>query len=212
MQSQNSKLKSSHYKGGSDMELTQEQLQILRDLKKVVDSDDIRYKEIIKKNLIDNDLIIYLLNNKELEDAEADPSDYLGVNILPYFLIHPTQHNVQNFICYEVGFRELERYNSKMKLLQITFYVLCEEKNNIEKNTGIARHDLLGALIMDIFNWSNLFGSQIHCISDVPSVTDNDYATRTIIFEQITDNNLAKTRKGVTGIYPRTINAKESEN
>ncbi len=193
------------------MELTDKQIQILRDLKKNVDSDDIRYKEIIKQNLINNDLIIYLLNNKELEDTEADPSDYLGINILPYFLVHPTQHNVQNFICYEIGFREIERYNSKMKILQITFYILCEEKNNIEKLTGIARHDLIGALILDIFNWSNLFGGQIHCVSDLPSVTDSDYATRTIIFEQTTDNNLSKTRNGVTRIYPRTINAKESE-
>ena len=140
------------------MELTNEQIQFLRDLKNNVDSDNIRIKEIIKKSLINNNMIIYLLNNKELEEAEADPSDYLGVNILPAYLIHPTQHNVQNFICYEVGFKELERYNNKMKLLQITFYILCEEKNNIEKNTGIARHDLLGALILDIFNWSNLFG------------------------------------------------------
>ena len=192
------------------MELTQEQLQILRDLKKVPDSDDIRYKEIIKQNLINNDLIIYLLNNKELEEVEADPSDYLGVNILPMYLIHPTQYNVQNYICFEVGFKELQRYNNKMKILQITFYILCEEKNNIEKNTGIARHDLIGALILDIFNWSNLFGPQIHCISDLPGVTDNDYATRTIIFEQLTDNNLAKTRNGVTSIYPRTISATES--
>ena len=60
------------------MELTQEQIQELRNLKNLPDSDDIRYKEIIKKALIDNDLIIYLLNNKELEEQEADPSDYLG--------------------------------------------------------------------------------------------------------------------------------------
>lgn len=191
-------------------QLTQEQIQYLRDLKNNVDSDNVRYKEIIKKSLIDNPYIIYLLNNKELEDEDADPSDYLDVNILPYYLIHPTQHNVQNFICYEVGFRELERYNSKMKLLQITFYILCEEKNNIEKSTGIARHDLLAAIIHDIFNWSNLFGGQIHCVSDLPSVTDNDYATRTIIFEQLTDNNLAKTRGGVARIIPRDISAKES--
>jgi hypothetical protein len=98
-------------------QLMQEQIQYLRDLKNNVDSDNVRYKEIIKKSLIDNPYIIYLLNNKELEDEDADPSDYLDVNILPYYLIHPTQHNVQNFICYEVGFRELERYNSKMKLL-----------------------------------------------------------------------------------------------
>lgn len=97
------------------MELTKDQIQTLRDLKKLPDSDDIRYKEIIKQNLINNDLLIYLLNNKELEDAEADPSDYLGINILPFYMIHPTQHNVQNFICYETSVRELDRWNPKMK-------------------------------------------------------------------------------------------------
>jgi hypothetical protein len=98
------------------MELTQQQLSTLLNLKSAPDSDDIRYKELIKKSLIDNELIIYLLNNKELEDSEADPSDYLGVNILPYYIIHPTQHNVQNYICYETSVRELERFNSNMKI------------------------------------------------------------------------------------------------
>lgn len=194
------------------MELTQQQLSTLLNLKSAPDSDDIRYKELIKKSLIDNELIIYLLNNKELEESEADPSDYLGVNILPYYIIHPTQHNVQNFICYETSVRELERFNSNMKIQQIIFYVLCEEKNNIEKRTGIARHDLLSALLLDIFNWSNIFGCKIHCVSNVPSVVDSDYACRTLIFEQTTDNNLAKTRNGVPRIHNREIYAKESDN
>ena len=192
------------------MEITQEQIQALLALKNLPDDDNIRYKEIIKKTLIENDLIIYLLNNKELEDAEADPSDYLGVNILPAYIIHPTQHNVQNYICYETEVRELERYNSKMKLQRIIFYVLCEEKNIIEKKTGIARHDLIASILIDTFNWCNLFGPQIHLLSDIPSVVDNDYACRTLIFEQLTDNNLAKTRNGVTRIVPREISAKES--
>ena len=75
------------------MELTAEQLDYLRSLKTLTDSDTVRFKEIIKKKLINNQMIIYLLNNTELEDSEADPSDYLGVNILPFYLIHPTQHN-----------------------------------------------------------------------------------------------------------------------
>lgn len=193
------------------MELTPEQLKSLRDLKQLPDSDDIRYKEIIKKSLIDNELILYLLNNKELEDEDADPSDYLGINILPYYLIHPTQHNVQNYICYETSVRELERYNSNMKIQQIIFYILCEEKNNIEKSTGIARHDLISALLLDIFNWTNLFGRKIHCVSNQPSVVDNDYACRTLIFEQTTDNNLAKTRGGTTRMLNRELYGKESE-
>lgn len=192
------------------MEITNEQIQELRALKNLVDSDDIRYKEIIKKTLIENPLIIYLLNNKELEDDEADPSDYLGVNILPYYLIHPTQFDVQNFICYETEVRELDRYNPKMKTQRIIFYVLCEEKTNIEKTTGIARHDLISALIINMFNWSNLFGPQIHLVSDIPSVTDNDYSTRTLVFEQSTDNNLAKTTNGTTSMLNRNFNAKKS--
>ena len=189
------------------MELTQEQLQTLRNLKTLPDSDDIRYKEIIKKSLIDNDLIIYLLNNKELEDAEADPSDYLGINILPFYMIHPTQHNVQNYICYETDVREEDRYNPKMKQQRVIFYVLCEEKTNIEKKTGIARHDLISAVILDIFNWTNMFGQKIHCISNTPSVVDNDYACRTLVFEQTTDNNLSKTRNGVSRIAQKDIYA-----
>lgn len=179
------------------MDLTNEQLQTLLQYKTVMDDDNVRFKEIIKKSLIDDPLIIYLLNNKELESVEADPSDYLGVNILPAFLIHPTQHNVQNFICYETSWKEMPRYNGNAtKLQQIIFYVLCEEKTNIEKRTGIARHDLIGARIKDIFNWTNKFGTQCHVVSDVPSVTDNDYATRTITFELLGANDIVKTRNG----------------
>ena len=174
------------------MELKPEQLDFLRSLKTLTDSDNIRVKEIIKKRLIDDDMIIYALNNKELEEQEADPSDYLDVNILPYYLIHPTLHNVQNFICMEVQTREEYRYNKTIKMLQIMFYVLCDEKNGIDRLTGIARHDLLAALITRDFNWTNLFGKQIHLVSDIPSVTDNDYATRTLTFEGEFPNNLVK--------------------
>lgn len=182
------------------MELTQEQIQELRQYKTVQDDDNIRIKEIIKRELINDPLIIYLINNKELEESDADPSDYLGVNILPEFLIHPTQHNVQNFICYETTWDEKFRYNEAMKYQQIIFYVLCEEKNNIEKLTGIARHDLIGARIKDIFNWTNKFGQQCHVVSDVPSVTDNDYATRTITFQMESPLDIVKTRNGVSSI------------
>ena len=191
------------------MDITKEQIQTLLNLKNLVDSDDIRYKEIIKKSLINNELILYLLNNKELEESDADPSDYLDVNILPYYMIHPTQYDVQNYICFETEVRELERYNSKMKIQHVIFYVLCEEKNIKEKKTGIARHDLIAALLIDIFNWSNVFGGKIHCVSNIPSIVDNDYACRTLVFEQLTDNNLAKTRKGVTAMNHGGINAEE---
>lgn len=44
------------------MELTPQQIDFLRSLKTLNDSDDIRVKEIIKKTLIKNEMIIALLN------------------------------------------------------------------------------------------------------------------------------------------------------
>lgn len=183
------------------MELTSEQLAELRKYKTVMDDDNIRYKEIIKKNLIEDPLIIYLLHNTELEADDAEPSEYLGVNIIPYYMIHPTQHNVQNFICYEVTWKDKPLYNGNTtKYQQVIFYVLCEEKNGIEEKTGIARHDLLAARIKEIFNWTNKFGTQCHVVSDIPSVTDNDYATRTITFELLAANDIVKTQHGASRV------------
>lgn len=185
------------------MELTTEQLQELRAYKSTMDDNNIRFKEIIKRTLIDDPLIIYLLNNKELEVENADPSDYLDVNILPYYMIHPTQHNVQNFICYEVQFKETPRYNDSLMYVDIIFYILCEEKNGTEKLTGIARHDLIAARIKHLFNWTNKFGTQCHVLSDLPSVTDNDYATRTITFEMVMGKDIVKTKDNVSRVVNR---------
>ena len=65
-----------------------------------LDSDDIRFKQIIKKELMTDKYIIHVLNNQELEEAEAEPDEYFGVNILPYYLIKPTQTESKNFLCY----------------------------------------------------------------------------------------------------------------
>ena len=185
------------------MELTQEQIQELRQYKIVMDDDNIRFKEIIKKTLIEDPLTIYLLNNKELEEAEADPSDYLDVNILPMYMIHPTQHNVQNFICYEIQFKEVPRYNDALKYVDIIFYVLCEQKNGIEKLTGIARHDLIAARLRTLFNWTNKFGTQCHVISDIPNVIDSDYAARTLTFQMTMPLDIVKTKDGVSRVVNR---------
>ena len=180
------------------MELSQEQLRILRGYKTQSDDDNIRIKQVCKETLISDPLILYLLNNKELEENNADPTDYIGKNILNNFLIHPTQHNVQNFICLGMETNEGARYNEDIKIQRVIFYILCEEKNNIEPLSGVGRHDLIGARIKTLFNYTNRFGTQCVLIEETESVTDNDYATRTLVFEMETPKNLVKTRDGVT--------------
>ena len=184
---------------------------ILLSFKDNVDSDDIRVKEKIKEMIIDNELIIFALNNKELTDKKAEPDEYLGVNILPYYLINSVEHSVNNYICYEVSYDMAQSYqyskshnalNSTVKTLSIIFHILCDEKDIIDRNTGIARHDLLAALIQDQFNWSNEFGAKLMLVSDVPTTVDKHYACRTLVFQQTTDNNVVKTVDDI----PRFIN------
>lgn len=185
-------------------EWTIEDSKRLASLKYVTDYDSIRIKEIIKQKLLANDDIIHVLDNKELQEAEAENDEYFWVNIRPSYIIPETQTESQNFICFSVGYENVERnftnstrtYNDLQRHLHITFVILCEQKNLKDRDTGIARHDLLAALIQNEFNFTNYFGRKIELISDQESVVDSRYCVRTLVFSQITDNNITKTQYG----------------
>lgn len=172
------------------MKLTEQELAELRRYRNEPDEDNVRYKQIIKKKLLGNNKILYLLHNKELEDEEVEADEYLGINILPYFIIRPTQSNVKNFICFETSFENVSRGNSVMKIQQIIFYILCHNADINVKELSSPRHDVIAAEIINMFQGCNDFGTQLKLMSDKPSVTDNDYATRTLIFSQITTNSI----------------------
>lgn len=172
------------------MILTEQELAELRRYRNEPDEDNVRYKQIIKKKLLGNNKIIYLLHNKELEEAEAEADEYLGVNILPYFIVAPVQSNVQNYICFETSFENVSRNNSIMKLQRIIFYILCHVSDINVRELSSPRHDIIAAEITNMFQGCNDFGVQLKLMSDRPTVTDNDYATRTLIFEQTTTNSI----------------------
>lgn len=190
------------------MQWTEEDRKVLLAFKENIDSDEIRFKELIKQKLLNNRFIIHCLANKELEEADAEPDEYFGehANIKPFFMVPDVQSKTATYICYEIQFDEVARYNKIIKIGQIIFYVLCHEEDIIDRDTGIARHDLLSALILDQFNWTNIFGMQIHCVSNKPSTTDSHYATRTIVFEGEFPNSIAKTPK-VPGSKARVVNS-----
>lgn len=170
--------------------LTPEQKQYLIDLKKKPNEDDVRYKEIIKQKLLDDDILIWLLNNKTLEDAGAENDEYFGVNIRPEYILPETQTDIQNFLCYETSFDDDAQYNPDIKYQQIIFYILCHEKNDIVAEIGASRKDLIAGILIDKFNGKNYFGNQLKLVQSKPSVTDTDYCTRTLIFEQKTPNSM----------------------
>lgn len=165
----------------------------LQEYKTLPDDDNIRFKEIIKKKLYQNPDIIHVLHNVELD--EQAPDEYVGVSIIPYLIVPKTQDIPRTYLCYTSSYDELQRNNSLIKNAEIKFVVLCDYRDSIDKETGIARHDLLGALIKREFNHTNYLGQQMVCISDTESTTDTDYAMRTLIFQLETTNNILKDAK-----------------
>ena len=187
------------------------------------DDDNIRYKEKIHDALLNNAELLYALNNKELEpelfdgdklNIDEETGELLGEvdryfgdnsNIRPYLFIPETQTEVKHFICYQVSFDELPRYNDLQKYTNITFNIFVHGKDAMDKLTGIPRHDLIASIIRERFNWSNIFGMQTHLISSKESVTDNNYLVRTLIFQIIDTNSILNTNNGITKVINNDV-------
>ena len=171
------------------------------------DDDNIKYKDIIRKALLSCPELLYALNNKELESElfdedgnlliDKDTGELLGEvdryfgdnsNIRPSLFIPDTQTTVNSYMCYQVMFDELPRYQNIYKYNEIIFNIFVNGKDRTDKLTGIPRHDLIASIIRERFNWSSIFGMQSKLISSKESITDNDYVVRTLIF-QIEDTN-----------------------
>lgn len=171
------------------------------------DDDNIKYKDIIRKALLSCPELLYALNNKELESElfdedgnlliDKDTGELLGEvdryfgdnsNIRPSLFIPDTQTTVNSYVCYQVMFDELPRYQNIYKYNEIIFNIFVNGKDRTDKLTGIPRHDLIASIIRERFNWSSIFGMQSKLISSKESTTDNDYVVRTLIF-QIEDTN-----------------------
>ena len=193
----------------------------LRAYSKTPDDDNIVYKKKIEKALLSNPCLLYALNEKDLESElfdddgninwewNEDTKEYepLGEwdryfggtsNIRPYLFIPDTQTDVKHYICYQVSFDEMPRYQDTLKYTNITFTIFVHGNDRNDKLTGIPRHDLIASIIRERFNWSNIFGMQTHLISSKESTTDNNYVVRTLVFRLVDLNGTLQTINGVT--------------
>ena len=185
----------------------EELLNKLRAYADTPDDDNIKYKNIIRKALLNCPELLYALNNNELESElfdedgnlliDEDTGELLGEvdryfgdnsNIRPSLFIPDTQTTVNSYMCYQVMFDELPKYQNIYKYNEIIFNIFVNGKDRTDKLTGIPRHDLIASIIRERFNWSSIFGMQSKLISSKESITDNDYVVRTLIF-QIEDTN-----------------------
>nr|DAZ61411.1 MAG TPA: hypothetical protein [Caudoviricetes sp.] len=188
----------------------------LRAYRTTPDDENIQYKKKIEKALMLNPCLLYALNEKSLESElfdddgninwewNEDTKEYepLGEwdryfggtsNIRPYLFIPDTQTEVKHYICYQVSFDEMPRYQDTLKYTNITFTIFVHGNDRNDKLTGIPRHDLIASIIRERFNWSNIFGMQTHLVSSKESTTDNNYLVRTLVFQVVDTNGIHKT-------------------
>lgn len=193
----------------------------LRAYKESPDDENIQYKKKIEKALMLNPCLLYALNEKSLESElfdddgninwewNEDTKEYepLGEwdryfggtsNIRPYLFIPDTQTEVKHYICYQVSFDEMPRYQDTLKYTNVTFTIFVHGNDRNDKLTGIPRHDLIASIIRERFNWSNIFGMQTHLVSSKESTTDNNYIVRTLVFQVVDTNGIVKTTNGIT--------------
>lgn len=188
----------------------------LRAYKTTPDDENIQYKKKIEKALMLNPCLLYALNEKSLESELFDDDGninwewneetkeyeplgewdrYFGgtSNIRPYLFIPDTQTEVKHYICYQVSFDEMPRYQDTLKYTNVTFTIFVHGNDRNDKLTGIPRHDLIASIIRERFNWSNIFGMQTHLVSSKESTTDNNYLVRTLVFQVVDTNGIHKT-------------------
>lgn len=161
-----------------------------RDMQNI--NDDISsMKRQIKQKLIADTDILEALNNPEI--SLDSPDEFLDHNIFGFIRIPDTQDTVRNFICVTVDDIEEHRFNEVMKIQNIQFTVICH-LHDMKTKYGVDRHDLLGYLIRDTFNWTNMFGLQFHLVYNKESTIDGDYYCRTLKFEATKTNSLNNAR------------------
>lgn len=193
-----------------DFSTLDEMLEILRAYLKDPDDDAIRLKNKIAEMLKKSPALLWALNQEEYssqlfnEDGTLNETGewdvYFGENSLirPFLFIPETQDIVANYLCYQVSSQENMRYNDKMKYLIITFTILVHENNSIDKETGIARHDLIASILRESLAWSSVGIAHAVPIYENEAVTDNNYITKVLKYQIALPNNLVVTKNGVT--------------
>lgn len=193
----------------------QDLLQKLRDYSTTPDDNVLRFKAKIKDALLKCPELLYALNNKNLEselfnpdgtiNAEYDENGniiplgewdrYFGYNIRPYIFIPETQVTTDNFLCYTVGFRHLVEGNAVNCYMQVVFTILCssDPEQVVDSLTGQPRHDLIGSIIREIFNWSSIFDGKFVVSNNYEDVKDTNYIARNILFEGVVTNGITTT-------------------
>jgi hypothetical protein len=149
----------------------------------MVISDVIKYKNKIMNKLLSINDVFILINNSSLAEA----SQMKNVNIFPFMKVPETITTVKNYICFDFNGKTSTKNNIYNNIF-INIAVVCHE-SDIKTSWG-CRHDVLGGVIIDNFNWSNFLGLELELVSDNESILNNSYHVRTLQFRNLALNGI----------------------
>lgn len=148
-------------------------------------SDVIKYKNVIMGKLFSTPDIITLIDNRDI--SSDTPEKLINVNFFPYMKIPDATLKAKNYVCFDFNARS-SNYNDLYKNVTITIGAICHE-SEISTAWG-NRHDVLGGVLIELFNWSNILGLQLELISDTESILENNYHARTLQFKNLVLNSV----------------------
>lgn len=149
----------------------------------VLDSEVIEYKRKITNQIISIPEIYQFIDNTEI----TKPTQMINKNIFSYMKIPNATTVVKNYICFNYN-SKMSTKNSVLKNCTVNIAVVCHE-DDISTSYG-NRHDVLGGIIQNSFNWSNILGFDLELVSDTESILENRYHCRTLQFVNLSTNNL----------------------
>lgn len=151
----------------------------------MVISDVTKYKNKITNKLCSISDVVTLINNPDITQDNSDKMK--DVNIFSYMKIPNTTMSVKNYICFDFNAKS-SNYNELYKNVNITIAAICHESEI--KTVWGNRHDVIGGVILENFNWSNFLGLELELYSDTESILKEEYHVRTLQFKNLTLNSL----------------------
>lgn len=192
------------------------------------------YKFLIMRELLNDQDILRTLHYEKLESntREVTLKDKFGNNILDssgnpiktteiigtgyqdkaifnFLKIPDIQSEVKNYICFEVNDMEIPRGSTVLMTKNIIFRTIAHE-SDYKTDWGIARQDLLAAIIKNKFDWTNIFGNHLELCSDRGKVADLGFYYREFIYETTTVNNLVNKAQNGGKSYEQYKNPRRS--
>jgi hypothetical protein len=130
--------------------------------------------------------IFTLINNTNI----TKPSDMVNKNLFSRMKIPSTELIVKNYICFDYNSRTFAG-NKDLKQVTVNVIVICNPSDDNIITAWGNRHDVLGGVIIDAFNWSNFLGFELELTSDNERIFEGNYHARELQFKNLTPNSLS---------------------